>query len=161
MNTNNTYISLEQYTRKWIFNHKDLPVTDEDKAFIKPLDQKGSMQVWNKWISNRSSRTEQFSKGDWAAKGDVWTETDDWQSAWDSEDPALPEMFAAHFDWADDAVVYFCYEKYQVIETRWDVFVRNWKCFFFFDDGPLLISPKQKQAALILQNGQYQIGHRG
>ncbi|SQH77587.1 conserved protein of unknown function [Shewanella benthica] len=33
-----TYILLEQYQRKWIFNHKDLPVTYEDKAFIKPLD---------------------------------------------------------------------------------------------------------------------------
>ncbi len=26
---------------KWIFNHKNLPVTDEDKAFIKPQVQKG------------------------------------------------------------------------------------------------------------------------
>ena len=156
-----TYIPLEQYQRKWIFNHKDLPVTDEDKAFIKPLDQKGAMEIWNKWISNRSSSAEQFSKGDWAAKDTAWVEADDWQSAWDSEDPALPEMFAAHFDWADNTPVYFCYEKYQVIETRWDVFVRNWKCFLFFDDGPLLISPKHKQAALIHQDGQYQIGHRG
>ncbi len=157
----NTYIPLEQYRRKWIFNHKDLPVTDEDKAFIKPLDQKGAMEVWSKWISNRSSRTEQFSKGDWAAKDQAWVETDEWQSAWDSEEPALPDIFVTHFDWADDTLVYFCYEKYQIIETRWDVFVRNWKCFLFFDDGPLLISPKQKQAALIHQDGQYQLGYRG
>ncbi|RTR39301.1 DUF2947 family protein [Shewanella canadensis] len=156
-----TYIPLEQYKRKWIFNHKDLPVTDEDKAQIKPLDQMGSMEVWKKWVSNRSNHSEQFSKGDWPAKGDVWGEPDDWQSAWDSEDPALPELFAEFFDWKDDSTVYFCYEKYQVIETRWDVFVRNWKCFLFFDDGPLLISPKHKQAAFIHQDGQYQLGQRG
>lgn len=54
--------SLEQYKRKWIFNHKDLPVSEADKALIKPLDQKSSMEVWNKWISNRSSRSEQFAK---------------------------------------------------------------------------------------------------
>ncbi|MCE9679245.1 DUF2947 domain-containing protein [Shewanella sp. AS1] len=156
-----TYIPLQAYKRKWIFNHKDLPVSEEDQALIKPLDQKSSMEVWNKWISNKSSRTEQFTKGDWAAKGDTWIETDHWQSAWDSEAPELPELLANHIDWAEDTLVYFCYEKYQVIETRWDVFARNWKCFLFFDDGPLLISPKKKQAVLFHQSGQYQIGHRG
>ncbi|WP_394200650.1 DUF2947 domain-containing protein [Shewanella waksmanii] len=156
-----TYIPLEQYKRKWIFNHKDLPVSEPDKTAIKPLDQKSSMEVWNKWISNRSSRTEQFTKGDWAAKASAWIETDHWQSAWDSEDPAMPDMLASHFDWPDDTAIYFCYEKYQVIETTWAVFSRNWKCFLFFDDGPLLISAKKKQAALFHQSGQYQIGTRG
>ncbi|ABO23185.1 DUF2947 domain-containing protein [Shewanella loihica] len=156
-----TYIPLEQYKRKWIFNHKDLPVTDEDKACIKPLDQKSSMTVWNQWVSNKSSRSEQFAKGDWAAKGDAWQETDHWQSAWDSDSPALPELFQNHFDWQDETQVYFCYDKYQIIETRWDVFVRNWKCFLFFDDGPLLIAPKKKQAAFFHQSGQYQLGKRG
>ena len=156
-----TYTPFEQYKRKWIFNHKDLPVTDEDKALIMPLDQKSSMEVWNKWISNKSSRTEQFAKGDWAAKDSAWVITEDWQAPWDSEEAALPEGFSEHFDWADDTPVYFCYEKYQVIETRWDVFVRNWKCFLFFDDGPLLISAKQKQAAIFHQSGQFQLGTRG
>lgn len=156
-----TYIPLDQYQRKWIFNHKDLPVSDDDKAFIKPLDQKSSMEVWNKWISNKSSRAEQFTKGDWAAKTDAWLETDHWQSAWDSEAAELPEILHHHFDWEHDTPIYFCYEKYQVIETRWDVFVRNWKCFLFFDDGPLLISPKKKQAAIFHQSGQYQVGQRG
>ncbi|WP_028771661.1 DUF2947 domain-containing protein [Shewanella waksmanii] len=156
-----TYLPLEQYKRKWIFNHKDLPVSEADKALIKPLDQKSSMEVWNKWISNRSSRTEQFTKGDWAAKGDAWSETDHWQSAWDSEDSSMPEILQLHFDWLEEAPVYFCYEKYQVIETTWGVFARNWKCFLFFDDGPLLISPKKKQAAIFHQSGQYQVGSRG
>lgn len=156
-----TYIPLAQYKRKWIFNHKDLPVTDEDKTLIKPLSQKASMEVWNKWISNKSSYAEQFGKGDWAAKDSAWTDTEHWQSAWDSEEAALPEPIALHIDWQDGAKVYFCYEKYQVIETRWDVFVRNWKCFLFFDDGPLLISPKQKQAIMFLQSGQYKLGNRG
>ena len=89
-----TYIPLETYRRKWIFNHKDLPVTDEDKAHILPLTDKSAMEVWNQWISNKSSRAEQFTKGDWAAKADAWTETDDWQSVWDSEESSLPAMLA-------------------------------------------------------------------
>lgn len=155
------YIPLEQYKRKWIFNHKDLPVSDEDKAHIKPLSQKASMEVWNKWISNKSSYADQFGKGDWAAKDSAWLATDHWQSAWDSDDPALPSAISEHVIWQDPAKIYFCYEKYQVIETRWDVFVRNWKCFLFFDDGPLLISAKQKQTVMFLQNGQFKIGTRG
>ncbi|GIU03350.1 DUF2947 domain-containing protein [Shewanella morhuae] len=156
-----TYIPLETYCRKWIFNHKDLPVTDEDKAHILPLTNKSAMEVWNQWISNKSSRAEQFTKGDWAAKADAWTETDDWQSVWDSEESSLPAMLADFIKWPDDTPIYFCYEKYQVIETRWDVFVRNWKCFLFFDDGPILISSKQKQAVMFEQNGQYKLGTRG
>ncbi|MGI2209492.1 DUF2947 domain-containing protein [Shewanella baltica] len=157
----NTYIPLEQYRRKWIFNHKDLPVTDEDKAHILPLTDKSAMEIWNQWISNKSSRAEQFTKGDWAAKADAWVETDHWQSAWDSEESSLPDMLAELIQWPDETTVYFCYEKYQIIETRWDVFVRNWKCFLFFDDGPILISPKQKQAVMFEQSGQYKLGTRG
>ncbi|MCL1125054.1 DUF2947 domain-containing protein [Shewanella surugensis] len=156
-----TYIPLEQYPRKWIFNHKDLPVSEKDKGHIHPLTQKSAMLVWNKWISNKSSRSEQFDNGDWAAKQDAWKNMDHWQSAWDSEAAELPELLTHFIDWPDNAIVYFCYDKYQVIETTWEVFVRNWKCFLFFDDGPLLISPKQKQAVLFHQNGQYQVGHRG
>ena len=156
-----TYIPLETYRRKWIFNHKDLPVTDEDKAYILPLTDKSAMDVWNQWISNKSSCAEQFTKGDWAAKANAWTKTDHWQGVWDSEDSDLPVMLAEFIQWPDETPVFFCYEKYQVIETRWDVFVRNWKCFLFFDDGPILISPKQKQAVMFEQNGQYKLGIRG
>jgi hypothetical protein len=156
-----TYISFENYKRKWIFNHKDLPVSETDKVMIKPLSDKSAMEVWNKWISNKSSRAEQFAKGDWPVKQDAWSATEHWQAAWDASDNALPEAIIEHIQWSDDTTVYFCYEKYQVIETRWDVFVRNWKCFLFFDDGPLLVSPTQKQALMFEQNGQYKLGTRG
>ncbi|NKF51059.1 DUF2947 domain-containing protein [Shewanella sp. WXL01] len=158
---NLSYLSLDQYKRKWIFSHKDLPVTDDDKQAIKPLSDKSAMEVWNKWISNKSSRAEQFTKGDWPAKDSAWKITEHWQAAWDSEDNAMPEVVSQHIDWADDTQVFFCYEKYQIIETRWDVFVRNWKCFLFFDDGPLLIAPGQKQAMMFEQSGQFKLGVRG
>lgn len=156
-----TYIPLDSYKRKWIFNHKDLPVSDADKALIKPLAEKSAMLVWNQWISSKSSCAEQFTKGDWPAKVDAWSLTEHWQAAWDSEEEQLPEAISAHIDWSSKTQVFFCYEKYQVIETSWEVFVRNWKCFLFFDDGPLLISPNKKQALFFHQSGQYQLGVRG
>ncbi len=156
-----SYIPLEQYRRKWIFNHKDLPVTEDDKIAIKPLSDKSAMDVWNRWISNKCSRAELFSKGDWAARSNSWVKADQWQSAWDSDDLSLPIMFAEHFDWPDETIIYFAYEKYQIIETNWRIFKENWKCFLFFDDGPILFSPKFKQAAWFQQDGQFQLGVRG
>ncbi|WP_282166735.1 DUF2947 domain-containing protein [Shewanella japonica] len=155
-----TYIPLDAYKRKWIFNHKDLPVLDTDKALIKPLTDKSAMTVWNQWISNKCNRAELFSKGDWAAKQDAWKQTEHWQSAWDSDDNSLLEPIAEFIDWDDDTQVFFCYEKYQIIETTWAVFARNWKAFLFFDDGPILIAPKKKQAIMFEQNGQYKLGMR-
>ncbi|GGZ45141.1 MULTISPECIES: DUF2947 domain-containing protein [Shewanella] len=158
---NHSYIPLDQYRRKWIFNHKDLPVSDLDKTAILPLDQKSAMEVWNRWISNKSSCAEDFTKGDWASRSSTWHQTEHWQSHWDSEDNSLPEPLADFIDWPADAPVYFCYEKYQVIQTRWEIFARNWKCFLFFDDGPLLISPKHKQAVWFSQDGNFKMGLRG
>ena len=31
------YISLDDYKKAWVFRHKDLPVSDEDAAKIKPM----------------------------------------------------------------------------------------------------------------------------
>lgn len=151
---------MENYRRKWIFNHKDLPVTDEDLKQIKALDEKSAMQVWNRWISNKSSCPEYFSKGDWPARSKAWSKTADWQNAWDSDDNALPDTLAEFINWSDETLVYFCYEKYQVIETQWHVFVRNWKCFLFFDNGPILFSPKHDQALMFEQTGCFRLGSR-
>ena len=156
-----TYIPLDQYKRKWIFNHKDLPVSDNDKAAINPLTEKSAMQVWNKLISDKCATPDKFSKGDWPTKPKAWSKSDNWQLAWDAEETELPVGLAGFIHWSDDTRVYFCYEKYQVIETRWDVFVRNWKCFLFFDDGPLLVSKKDRQAVMFHQDGTFSMGSRG
>lgn len=156
-----TYIPLDQYKRKWIFNHKDLPVSDEDKALILPLTEKSAMQVWNNLISDKCPTPDKFSKGDWPAKPKAWSKSDEWQSAWDSDEPELPLALAEFIQWPGDTKIFFCYEKYQVIETNWEVFARNWKCFLFFDDGPLMISKKDKQAVMFNQDGTFQMGSRG
>ncbi|MCL2918338.1 DUF2947 domain-containing protein [Shewanella litorisediminis] len=155
-----SHIPLEQYRRKWIFNNKDLPVSDDDKACIYPLDEKSAMAVWKQLVSDKASASEHFSKADWGGRPKSWVKSDIWQDAWDCDEAALPPVVAAHFEWPDETRVFFCYDKYQAIETRWDVFVRNWKCFLFFDDGPLLISDSQPQVALFTQDGNVQLGVR-
>ena len=157
---NLSYIPLQEYRRKWIFNHNEIPVSDEDKSIIKPLTEQSAMLVWNTFISKKSIRPDLISKGDWAARSNSWKKEGLWQAAWDSEESALPEPILESIDWEDDTPIFFCYEKYQVIETTWAVFQRNWKCFLFFDDGPLLVSSAEKQAIWFQQNGEFQLGIR-
>ena len=154
------YLPIEEYKKAWIFRHKDMPVSEEDLQQIRPLTDERAAQVWSQQVSTQSTHPEHFGFGDWANKNGTWLETDNWQSAWESDNPELPELLAEHLQWDDATVVWFCYESEHVLETRWDVFRRNWKNFLFFDDGPLLIGRKRKQVAQFHQTGNYQIGNR-
>lgn len=154
------YIPLAQYQRKWIFNHKDLPVNELDKPLIKPLTQQSAMKVWDQLISNKCSTPDQLTKGDWPSNNRCWTKTINWMEPWESDDSALPETIAEFIQWPAESLVYFCYEKYQIIETTWQVFSHNWKCFLFFDNGPILVSPENDQALMFTQDGLVKLGKR-
>ncbi|RLV59623.1 DUF2947 family protein [Parashewanella curva] len=156
-----SYIPLERYKRKWIFNNHEIPVSEQEKQLIKPLTEKSSMELWNRFISNKSNHSEQFTKGDWGARSNSWKKADTWQTAWDSQDNNLPLLIAEDINWPDETCVYFAYDKYNLIETNWLTFKNNWKCFLFFDDGPLLFSTEQKQVIWFHQSGEFQVGHRG
>ncbi|WP_366931801.1 DUF2947 family protein [Moritella sp.] len=72
----------------------------------------------------------------------------------------LPEEVLAHLTWDDNSKVYFCYERFNMIETNWGTFKRNWKNFLFYDDGALLISAKRKETLSFKENGSVLIGTR-
>jgi len=155
------YLPLDQYPKAWIFRHRDLPVTEEDKLLIKPLTESRAEQIWREHISRGCSHPEHFAENDWAAKDANWLEKDFWQSAWDSNKADLPELMDEYFKgWAPDTTVYFCYQSDHIIETKWNVFVRNWKNFLFFDCGPVLIGKKRKEAAQFFEDGSYRLGKR-
>ncbi len=155
------YIALDKYKNAWIFRHKDLPVTDEDKLQIKPLTELRAEQIWREHISRGCSHTEHLTEDDWAAQDANWLGKDFWQSAWDSETNELPDTFSEYFaDWEPEVTVYFCYQSDHIIETKWSVFTRNWKNFLFFDNGPLLIGKKRKQVAQFFEDGTYRLGVR-
>lgn len=156
-----SYQPLDQYRRRWMFNHHELPVPEQDQPFIKPLSQKSAMDVWNRWVSNKNVAPDEFSKGDWATRSSTWHQAGEWQAAWDSDDHALPELIEGFIDWSEDTTVFFCYEKYDVIETTWGCFKRHWKCFLFNDNEPLLISSQNRQAVWFHQDGMCDIGLRG
>ena len=155
------YTELDNYTRKWIFTHASMPVPTADLEQIKPLTQARSSQLWQEHISKQSPDSDHFEHGDWAADTKIWSEPEDWQDAWDNDDDAsLPDAILAALQWEDNTTIYFCYEKYNIVETKWGVFKRNWKNFLFFDDGPILLVRKQKQALWFQSNGTYQLASR-
>ncbi|WP_318479195.1 DUF2947 domain-containing protein [Photobacterium leiognathi] len=154
------YTELDNYTRKWIFTHASMPVPAADLEQIKPLTQARSAQLWQEHISKQSPDADHFEQGDWAFDAKIWSTPEDWQDAWDDDELALPEAILTAIKWEDNTTVYFCYEKYNIIETKWGVFKRNWKNFLFFDDGPILLGRKQKQVLWFQSNGTYQLASR-
>ncbi|RTZ16685.1 DUF2947 family protein [Vibrio aquaticus] len=155
-----SYLTLDEYQRKWIFTHQSMPVPDADLEAIKPMTQLRASQLWQENISVQSPDADRFSSSDWPMKESNWKETVSWMSEWESDEADLPEEVLAFIDWQDDVTVYFCYEKYNVIETKWSIFKKHWKNFLFYDDGPVLIGRRRKEALWFDSKGNVKLGHR-
>ncbi|WP_087025497.1 DUF2947 domain-containing protein [Thaumasiovibrio subtropicus] len=154
------HLSLDEYPRKWIFTHASMPLPEGILASIKPFTQARSSQLWREHISAMSPDADRLASDDWAGKEESWKESVLWQEAWESDEPELPEEVLAFITWEDNTPVYFCYEKYNVIETTWGVFKQAWKNFLFFDDGPILIGRRKKEALWFDSEGYVQLGLR-
>lgn len=154
------FLNLDDFDRAWIFRHKDLPLDDVTKAAIKPYTEAVSNQLWNQYISQQSGHPSQFAVGDWPSKHNTWSGNGSWQEAWDSDNNDLPELIQQHIDWDDNTNVLFFYDSDRVVETTWKAFKASWKNFLFFDDGPILLGKKRKQALQFLQDGSFSIGQR-
>jgi len=154
------YIPLAEFDKAWIFNRTDLPISEQDKAQIKPMTAQRATTLWQSSISKQADHPDFFKKGDWPFDLNNWQQQGEWEPTWDSEQMALPELLAAHLDWENETLVYYCNSQTRIIETRWEVFKRCWKNFLFMDDGALLIAKRRKQAVQFFSNGCYQLGER-
>lgn len=155
-----SYIPLDEYQRKWIFTHQSMPLPEEDLVQLQPMTQARAAQLWKENISAQSPDSERFSSSDWPMKASNWSESVDWMANWESDDESLPQAVLEHLDWQDDVTVYFCYEKYNIIETKWAIFKKHWKNFLFYDDGPMLIARRRDQALWFSDDGQVKLGRR-
>ncbi|WP_117234662.1 DUF2947 domain-containing protein [Vibrio maerlii] len=155
-----SYISLDEYPRKWIFTHQSMPIPQEDLEQIKPMSQARAAQFWKENISAQSPDAERLSSQDWPMNTKNWLHDVDWMDNWEDDDLGLPEEVLEFLDWQDDVTVYFCYEKYNVVETKWSIFKQHWKNFLFFDDGPILLGRRRDQALWFNTNGSVKVGRR-
>lgn len=155
------YISLDELKNAWIFKHKSLPISSEDKSKIKPMSSVRAVQLWDTFVSKQVDHPDFFKQGDWPFEAKNWLESANWESIWDSDDEGLPSLIIEHLSWDDNTVVYFCTSREKVIETTWLVFKRCWKNFLFMDDGTLLIGKKRNEAVQFFSNGSFKIGSKG
>ncbi|OBT13171.1 hypothetical protein A9264_14485 [Vibrio sp. UCD-FRSSP16_10] len=154
------YISLDDYSRKWIFTHQSMPIPEQDLAAIQPMSQAKSAQFWKDNVSKQSPDAERMSSQDWPTTDANWPNSVNWMSRWESDNEELPTEITEHIDWQDDVTIYFCYEKYNVVQTTWATFKKHWKNFLFFDDGPILLGRRRKQALWFNTDGQVKLGNR-
>ncbi|MEZ8731726.1 DUF2947 domain-containing protein [Vibrio splendidus] len=155
-----SYTTLDEYQRKWIFTHQSMPLPAEDLEKIKPMTQARASQFWKENVSPQSPDAERLSSQDWPSKASNWNEEISWMANWEADEPEMPEEILNFIDWQDDVTVYFCYEKYNVLETKWSVFKKHWKNFLFYDDGPILLGRRRSEALWFATNGTVKIGNR-
>ena len=154
------YLPLEELKNAWIFKHKSLSITSQDLSKIKPMAKPRANALWDTFISKQGDHPDFFKKGDWAFNQDTWLEHGKWETIWDSEETALPDLILEQLNWDNNTVVYFCSSRNNVIETTWMVFKRCWKNFLFMDDGPLLIGKKLNEVVQFNANGLFKTGSK-
>lgn len=155
-----SYTTLDEYQRKWIFTHQSMPLPAEDLEKIKPMTQARASQFWKENVSPQSPDAERLSPQDWPSKASNWKEEISWMAHWEADEPEMPEEILNFIDWQDDVTIYFCYEKYNILETKWAVFKKHWKNFLFYDDGPILLGRRRSEALWFATNGTVKIGNR-
>lgn len=154
------YIAIEELKHAWVFRRKDLPITANDLANIKPMAKARSNTLWSAAISKSIDHPDFFTENDWVEQKSTWLEKGRWEDIWDSEDPLMPEAILKHLSWQGNTVVYFCLSRNMVIETTWSVFQRTWKNFVMMDDGPFLVAKKRTEVVQFMSDGNFRVGNK-
>lgn len=152
------YTPLDDFKYAWVFRHKSLPLTDKQKALIKPMVKQRANVLWDTFISKQVDHPDFFKQGDWPNNDENWQEKIMWQSRWESDEEQLPEEISEHCQWDLNTVVYYCINRDLVIESTWQNFQQTWKNFLFMDDGTVLIAKKRQQAIQFFSSGQCKLG---
>jgi hypothetical protein len=139
------YIDIDKYEAKWMFTNPNLPVSKADIIYIRPLDEKSSREIWSRYISEFNRHPMLIENHEWTSLNDTWIKQDGWQYEWNSDRPEPPILLKNTETWQENDIVYFMYMRESVIETTWAVFLRNWKCFLFDDEGPFLFNPRNSE----------------
>ncbi|MBH0057066.1 DUF2947 domain-containing protein [Pseudoalteromonas sp. SWXJZ94C] len=154
------YISLDDYKKAWVFRHKDIPVSDEDAANIKPMSHERAAVLWTTMVSREFDHPDFFDDTDWCGQDKSFSQEVNWEDAWENGDALPPEAILTFLGWEANTTVYFCMARDNIIETTFDVFKRNWQNFMFLADGSLLIGKKRNTVVQFLESGNAKLGEK-
>ncbi len=153
------YIPLDEFKKAWVFRHKELPLSEDDRVRIKPMSRERAAVLWSTFISRENDHPDFFSQSDWVSNGANWQdEMVDWESDWEAGEALPPQALLDFLGWEDNTTVYFCMARDSVIETQFGVFKRCWQNFMFLVDGSLLIGKKRRSVVQFLENGRARLG---
>ncbi|TBR44978.1 DUF2947 family protein [Marinomonas agarivorans] len=148
------YQALDTFAKAWAFKRQDLLIEAVDLRMIRPLAEDSANQIWRDYISGNQLHPDHLSQEDWLKKEEAYVGKELWEPSWDSDIETLPDAISQHLvNWSDSTKVYFCYHSDHVIETTYSVFKKHWKNFLFFDNGPILVARKKKQAVQFFSEG--------
>lgn len=122
-----------------MFTDESMPVSASDRERIIPLGEDESRIVWKERISGAAEHPMLLSNDDKLRLFQEKREKAKWSEAWNLDSSGIPEALES-IEWNEQSKVYFAYSSSDIILTDWSVFKRNWKCFLFEDEGPLLFS---------------------
>ncbi|MFY8273039.1 DUF2947 family protein [Pseudoalteromonas sp. SSDWG2] len=154
------YLSLDEYSKAWVFRHQELWIPADKLALIKPMTPTRSAVLWTTFISRDKDHPDFFTDSDWVKQAEHFAHDDVfWERAFEDE-ASIPQEILAHLDWHDNTTVYFCLNRDEVIETRFDIFKAHWQNFMFLADGSFLIGKKRKQVVQFMESGFARLGEQ-
>ncbi|WP_277054141.1 DUF2947 domain-containing protein [Pseudoalteromonas marina] len=154
------YISLDDYRKAWVFRHKDIPVSSDDAAKIKPMSDERAAVLWSTMVSREFDHPDFFDDSMWCGQDKNFNDEVNWEAAWENGDALPPQEILEFLGWEANTTVYFCMARDNVIETTFDVFKRNWQNFMFLADGSLLVGKKRNSVVQFLESGKAKLGEK-
>ena len=68
------YITLDDYKKAWVFRHKDMPVSADDAANIKPMSLERAAVLWTTMVSREFDHPDFFDKTDWCGQDESYSQ---------------------------------------------------------------------------------------
>ncbi|GAA5194112.1 DUF2947 family protein [Ferrimonas gelatinilytica] len=151
---------LKDYPYAWVFNRADLAISPEDKAQIRPLTPVYAQQVWHNQVGQQCHDLERVEEEPWLSDDQCWPSQWEWAEAFESDEGPLPQPLHQFLNWDPQTLVFICYDDQHILETRYDVFQRNWKAFLFAADQALVCGRRRHEALWFVDEHKVRLGCR-
>jgi Protein of unknown function (DUF2947) len=137
----------------WYFSsdaHCGRTPTEVDRKAIRTLNEAYSTKLWSLYVSTTARHLMLMDKSDWPnyAEGEqrllgIFPNPNKKVSQ-----DVFAEVLASELPYQSEDKIYFFWMKENAVETTWGIFLRYWPCFFFDDEGPILIAPEYLTAII-------------
>jgi Protein of unknown function (DUF2947) len=148
------FLSFDNFDGAWYFlgAGSDEPyVPPNDLKLIQPLTEQYSTWLWRKYISSRGHHLMLLHEKDWPCKAPLlhrfFAPTSPVTS--DIENQNFVKKLCKYCEYELSEKLIFFWSDSHAVMTTWEVFLRHAPCFFFDDEGCILIIPSSMKSVII------------